>query len=390
MTLGVRRAKRDGLILGNIRNHHGVVSGVARSGRPRRLALLAVLAATLAVAAIGTPPAAARGRGVVSRAVTFSVQNLNRSRLACATDGATYPIKGHLIGPSSALASRKKRQRGRAATLYLHGLGFGEWFWHFTAVPGYDYATAQAKRGHTSVVIDRLGYDSSGHPPGKQVCLGGHADIAHQIVQELRSGSYVVDAGKAVKFKRLALVGHSAGAEMADIEAYSFRDVGALVVASFSYSNLPRAQLALGPARDTCLAGGEPAEPGLPSGYAFYGQPAASDFQSIMFHDATPQVLAAATTLRNRDPCGDTESIIRALLQQEANLKRIKVPVLVICGTADALYSSLGCEQQRERYTRSRSVTLARVRGVGHAVTLDRKAQSFRLKLGRWLSKRGF
>ena len=71
----------------------------------------------------------------VSQAVTFSVQNVNRSKLACATDGAAYQMHGHLVGPRSALSSAKKRKRA-AATLYLHGLGFGEWFWNFTAVPG--------------------------------------------------------------------------------------------------------------------------------------------------------------------------------------------------------------------------------------------------------------
>ena len=62
--------------------------------------------------------------------------------------------------------------------LYLHGLGFGEWMWHFTANPAYDYAALQAKAGHVSVTIDRLGYDASGRPAGKQSCLAGQASIA--------------------------------------------------------------------------------------------------------------------------------------------------------------------------------------------------------------------
>jgi pimeloyl-ACP methyl ester carboxylesterase len=345
--------------------------------------LVALLAAACVL------PGAAGAAVPSSKAVTFTVQNVNRSKLACSTDGATYQVKGHLVGPRSAPAGKKRRSRG-AVTLYLHGLGFGEWFWRFTGAPGYDYATAQARIGHTSVVIDRLGYDASGHPEGSRSCLGGHADVAHQIVQQLRQGSYTVDAGKPKRFRKVALAGHSAGAEIANVAAYSFRDVDALILLSFSYSNLPRAQLALGPTRALCQAGGEPSEPGGPSGYAFFGQPAPGDFQSIMFAKTKASVLSAATALRNRDPCGDTDSIIRSLLQQRTFLPQIRVPVLVLCGTRDALYSALGCEQQKERYTRSRGAKLELVRGAGHALTLERTAPTVRKRLSRWLSKRGF
>jgi pimeloyl-ACP methyl ester carboxylesterase len=376
---------------GNTRRPSSVGSDVSASLPHSRVSALAALAAALVLCAFAVPQASARSRATASKAVTFSVQNVNRSKLACGTDGATYQVKGHLVGPRSAIASSSRsRKRARAATLYVHGLGFGEWFWNFSAVPGYDYASLQAKSGHTSVVIDRLGYDSSGHPDGNRSCLGGQADIAHQIVQQLRKGSYAVEAGKAVRFRKIALAGHSAGGGIVDIEAYSFKDVDALIVMSFSYSNLPRAQIALGPTRDTCLAGGEPAEPGLPSGYAFYGQPTAPDFQAIMFANAAKPVLDAGSALRNRDPCGDTNSIVPALLQERASVGKIKVPVLVVCGTRDALYSSLGCGQQEERYTHSRSRKLELVKGAGHALTLERTAGTFRKKVGRWLKRRGF
>jgi pimeloyl-ACP methyl ester carboxylesterase len=348
-----------------------------------------LLAAVVVVAMMLLPgPAFARSRKITVEPVTFSVQNVNRSRLACTTDGAGYQIKGHLVGPRAALVGTA-RKRKRAVTLYLHGLGFGEWFWRFGGVSGYDYAAAQAKAGHSSVVIDRLGYDASGHPDGTKSCLGGQADIAHQIVQQLRGGTYAVDGGRVLRFKRIALAGHSAGAETAMIEAYSFRDVNALLAMSFSYSNLPRAQLALGPTYDRCQAGGEPSSPGLPTGYAYYGGPTAADFLSIMLASSPPTADIAAVN-RNRDPCGDVDSIIPALGQQGSMLRKIKVPVLVICGTKDALYSRLGCEQQAVRFSGSRSTTLAFVRGAGHGLTIERQAPTFRRRVGRWLAKRGF
>jgi pimeloyl-ACP methyl ester carboxylesterase len=353
--------------------------------------VVAALATALAVAAFAVPQASARGRATASKAVTFSVQNVNRSKLACGTDGATYQVKGHLVGPRSTIASSSRRRKHpRAATLYLHGLGFGEWFWNFNAVPGYNYATAQAKAAHVSVVIDRLGYDSSGHPDGNKSCVGGQADIAHQVVQSLRAGKYTVGGGKAVRFKKVALAGHSAGGEIAMIEAYSFKDIDALVDMSFSFSNLPRAQVALGPTYNTCLAGGQPAEPGAPSGYAYNGQPTSADFESIMFNSAKKSVRDGADPLRNRDPCGDVTSIIAAILQQQSMVKRVKVPVLVICGRRDALFAGLGCSQQLARFTGSRSTSLELVKGAGHALTLEAQAATFRRKVSRWLAKRGF
>jgi pimeloyl-ACP methyl ester carboxylesterase len=388
-----------------------VLMGVGRSPMRRmRVPVIALAALALTAASAIPATASARSRVTVSKPITFNVQNVNRSKLPCATDGAAYQIKGHLVGPRSALASASKRKRRAkrfskpSATLYLHGLGFGEWFWNFrgfaglppgtsvtpVAIKGYDYADAQAKSGHVSVVIDRLGYDASGHPDGHQTCVGGQADIAHQIVQALRSGSYTVDGGKAARFKRVALGGHSAGGAIAMVEAYSFRDVDALVVMSFSYSNLPRAQIALGPTRDLCQLGGQPAEPGAPSGYAYYGQPTPDDFKAVMLASATPQIADIAATNRNRDPCGDVDSIIPAIIQQRANVPKIKAPVLEICGTKDALYSAVGCSQQQERFTGSRSTKLELVRGAGHGLTVERQAPTFRRKLGRWLSRYGF
>jgi pimeloyl-ACP methyl ester carboxylesterase len=360
-----------------------------------------LLAGLLAVALSAEANAGRASRAVSSKAVTFSVKNVNRSKLPCSTDGGAYDIKGHLTGPRSVLSRSSRRRAGVA--LYLHGLGFGEWLWHFTGrapteapispvsrPSSYNYALAQAKAGHTSVTIDRLGYDASGHPEGTKSCLGGQADIAHQVIEALRSGSYVVEGGKPIRFRKVALVGHSIAGQIAMIEAYSFKDVDALVDVSFSFQNLPRAQVAFGPARDACLTGGQRAELGGPPGYAYFGQPTPSDFQAIMFHSPRADVRDAATALRNQDPCGDLDSIIAALLQQRAELARVRVPVLVICGTNDALYAALGCRMQADRFSRSRSVTVELVRRAGHAITLERSAASFRRKLSRWLRRRGF
>jgi pimeloyl-ACP methyl ester carboxylesterase len=349
------------------------------------------------VALIVAVPVVAQARfaKVASYPVTFQVQNVDRSKLVCGADGAAHQIKGYITGPKAKLG-RAARKRKAAVTLYLHGLGFGEWFWHVSGAPfvtptviprKLDYALNEAEAGHVSVTIDRLGYGASDHPDGFKVCLGSQADIAHQVVQQLRSGNYSVTGRKPVRFKKVALAGHSIGGAIALIEAYSFKDVDALIDASFSFQNLPRAQVAFGPTRDACLAGGEPVEPGGPSGYAYFGQPTTADFTAVMF--ASPPA-PAIVALRNRDPCGDIASIISALVQQQSQLGAVKVPVLVICGTKDALYAPLGCQSQADRFKGSRHVTVQLVRKAGHAITLDPPAATFQRKMSRWLKKRGF
>ena len=237
-------------------------------------------------------------------------------------------------------------------------------------------------------MIDRLGYESSGHPDGNQTCLGGQADIAHQVVQQLRGGGYAVEGAKAVRFKRVALAGHSVGGLIANLEAYSFKDVDALMIMSISYSSLPFAAVEFGQGRVLCDAGGQPSEPGGPPGYAYMGQTPAA-FKKIFFHSARQSVIDAVTTARNRDPCGDTASVIPAIIASPA-VSAVKVPVLVICGTRDVLFSPVGCDFQRDRYTGARDTSLALVKNAGHAVTLEREAATFNKKVSRWLARRGF
>jgi len=81
---------------------------------------------------------------VAQRAVSFTVQNVNRSKTPCHADGATYTVHGHLTGTSQSLAD------WQSVTLLLHGLSYGEFFGDFTAVDGYNLARWQAESGHAT------------------------------------------------------------------------------------------------------------------------------------------------------------------------------------------------------------------------------------------------
>lgn len=232
------------------------------------LALLAAFAAGPATATDKNGGSEAREweTAVVSRPVAFTVQNVNRSKLACATDGRQYTIRGHIVGPRGAL------RESESVALYLHGLELGEFFWTYET-QGASFVERQARDGHVSVVIDRLGYDASGKPQGMMSCLGGQADIAHQIVDDLRSGDYrVKGAATAPTFSKVVLGGHSAGGLLTELTAVSFNNVDGLIVASYSDTILSDAGKAAAVANAAaCMAGGQPTEGGaFPGGYASF------------------------------------------------------------------------------------------------------------------------
>src|SRR5947209_1443667 len=201
----------------------------------------ALCGVALSLAALAGPAAAQAG-DVVNLPVSFQVKNTDTSALPCPSDSAQYTVRGHLVGPRSALEGPQLHKRHRkhhrkhhkkhdrravtgAVTVYLHGFNVGAYMWRLPGFPQLDLPTALAKLGHVSLVLDELGYDTSDHPQGLEACFGSQADITHQIVQELRAGRYSVIDGRGPAFERILLAGHDAGAMIADIEAYSYRDI---------------------------------------------------------------------------------------------------------------------------------------------------------------------
>jgi pimeloyl-ACP methyl ester carboxylesterase len=315
--------------------------------------------------------------------VVFTVRNTNTSNTSCPADGKTYEIRGHLVGPAARLASATPQ----GAALYVHGLGYGEFFWRFKGVPGYDYAGAQAAQaGLVSVTIDRLGYGASGRPDGNQVCYGSEGDYLHQIVTQLRSGAYATPGRTAAapRFSKLALVGHSAGGFMVEAEAASFKDVDALILAGFGNTGpgLP-AYAAFGRATLDCNL------TPLPGNYAFFGKTDA-DFKAAHFANADPAVVDAVTAMRAPDPCGDFAGAPASIVADVLGANSIKGPVLIVDGADDALFPPPAGDNEKLLFTGNPDVTLVTLPGTGHAVTLGRTAPRFRSVVGDWLRGHGF
>jgi hypothetical protein len=330
-------------------------------------------------------PHVTQPRGAVDVPVSFRVENRDTSAVACASDGAAYTVRGHLSGPKAALSG----PRAGAVTVYLHGLDVGSWFWRFSAVDGYDFAAKLAAAGQVSLVVDRLGYDASDHPAGSDVCVGSQADMAHQIITQLRRGSYRAAGGRSPAFSKVVLAGHSIAGAIAQVEAYSYKDVAGLMVLSWSDTgSTQEARQAFLAAGTRCAAGGRHAEHGGPGGYEYFG-PTEQDFRAEFFHSARPEVVAAATPLRNLNPCGDLDSLPAAIAVDQARVRDISVPVLVLSGKDDVVFSADGVRQQSEMFTGSPDVTLRLLDNTAHALTLEATAPRLRAEVIGWLRKRG-
>jgi len=367
------------------------------TGRHVRRALLAALAvpallmAAAAAAGAATVPvhtgSSVAGGEVVQRAVSFAVRNVNGTSIDCKTDGATYTVRGHITGTAQALADPQ------AVTLLLHGLSYGEFFSNFTAVPGYNFAQQQAEAGHVTVTVDRLGYGASDKPVGQNICFGSRADIAHQMVQQLKAGTYSTTGVGSVKFPKVVLAGHSVGSIIAQTEAYTFGDIDGLMVLSYSDTDVSlAATAALAIATQQCQAGGMRQHgDGGPAGYVWFGADTPEKFIEAHFYTpgADPTVVNAVAAMRSEDPCGDILSYKKAVAADLANIGKISVPTLVLIGGRDAIYP-VPADKQASLLTGTADVTAVTIPDTGHALTFHRSKDHFQVQVSMWLADHQF
>ncbi|HEY4008291.1 MAG TPA: alpha/beta fold hydrolase [Pseudonocardia sp.] len=308
--------------------------------------------------------------GISSVPVSFDVVTTNRSGLPCAAlpTGRHVTVRGHLTGPSDEVDSDRID-----GTLYSHGDGYGEYFWRYQKDEKYNYVDEMARRGHVSVTIDRLGYGDSDKPNGHGVCFGTEADVLHQIVGQLRDGSYSGD--KTPRFGRVGLVGHSASGFIVEQEAAGFHDVDALgVLDSGELSISPLALTRAAQQQVRCLL--------APNGYAGL-EGSDAEFRFDHLHNVEPDIADDLTARRTPDACAGTLNSPQALAGNTLRNSLITAPVLVLTGANDRLFPRP--ELQTPTYTRSAKVTLNVVPDAGHAIAFARTFPVFHDDMDNWL-----
>jgi hypothetical protein len=316
--------------------------------------------------------------------VSFDVVNGDNSVVPGPADNKQYTVRGHITAPAGALDAPGPK----AVTLYEHGHSFGEDFWNFKAVPGYDYVVQQAQQGLISVSVNKLGYGNSDHPPGSAVGYGSSATIMHQEVQDLRHGTYKVDGHKPVGFQKVVLAASTQAAFTAEDESYSFQDLdGIILMDFFDFGYAPGLFFSgyLGggyaPNLTKCLLN-------VHDGYD-HRHPNTKDFLSSDFFNAAPDVLNAFASKNAADPCGYDDSAYFLVPLNPLNASRITEPILEVYGDHDANFiTPLAVATQALLFRSNHDVTFNEVKGSGIALPLQRTAPEFRDDVATWLKAR--
>lgn len=334
---------------------------------------------------------------VVDVPVSFTVTNDNDSRLPCNSDGEEYTLRGHLTAPAAALA-----EEDPSVTLYQHGQAAGEWFWRLDE-PGLHHAEEMALLGRASLTLDRLGYGASDRPDGMAMCLGSQADMASQVIAQVRGGDYTVEDGDGLEggvpaFDHVTLAGHHSGAQIAQITAYSFDGAGApdaLVLLAWSGTGVTdRANARFFGGLASCMQGGVPADAGAgppdpdaedPDGYT-YVDVGRTSYTRANFHDTTTAAAALAAGLQDRTPCGDLGTQVEALSTDMRRVDSIDVPVLFAFGDADTRVEE-GSSHAALLTGAPESATVT-VPDAGHYLVLEPGAPALREDLAAWLEER--
>jgi len=324
-----------------------------------------------------SPAEAGTGHGseVVSRDVVFHVENTNATPVACAPDDKSYVLRAELVGPRrQVLGSSVPR-----LNVLVHDLATGSWFWHLRSHPAYDYAGGLARAGETSLVLDRLGYGASRLGDGNATCLGAQADMLHQVVQHLRSGTYDFrDSTRGTPAAEHVVVqGHSVGAAIAQVEAATFDDVDGLVLMSWTDSGASSRAVDEASRQSATCASGED--------YVEFGT-SGKDYRDLLFRTAPGSVQRAALARRDEHPCGDSLSLGQMAATSALTARQVEAPVLLLFGGRDALNRGTAVKQQRQSYTSSAGVASHTVKGAGSALPLERSAARTRARVLDWLS----
>jgi pimeloyl-ACP methyl ester carboxylesterase len=329
-----------------------------------RVMLLAMVAVAVSLA---SGPSIAQS-GIVRERVSFSVTNT-------LSPGQTFTIRGELIRPRAGCS--------RSVLLAMHGLSYGAWAWDFPINPNtYSVAQALAARGYALLTVDELGYNSSAgagspdHPNGYTINVFGYADMAAQMITQLRAGTY--HASSPVAFGHVGLIGHSAGSEI--IELATALNPGLVdVMIATGYTHEPFVNnewLVREWTQDNIRA--------AQSDYEYFEtDPAtrAADMHNLA--NTAPNVVAWDNAHAALTPSGEIFSIGGQL--SRFLLPTIRIPVLIVLAEKDELFPASNGPNEMLWFQGTSDKSLVVAPNAGHAFMLERNAPVTNTAIAKWL-----
>jgi pimeloyl-ACP methyl ester carboxylesterase len=215
--------------------------------------------------------------------------------------------------------------------LLVPGLTYDHRYW---TIPGeHNYAAHMVRAGYAVFALDRIGTGRSDRPAADQVTAQSNAEALHDVVQALRSG-----VGGAAPFERVVVVGHSFGSGVALVEAATYHDVDGLVVSGMLHTTAPLYEEVRAFFH---MAGDDPvlAAAGVdyPENYAT--QRPGLRARMLEYPPAVrPELSRHNEAIKSTATLGEGESLPSTY--EAAVSRAVDVPVLIVVGQHDALFSS--------------------------------------------------
>jgi pimeloyl-ACP methyl ester carboxylesterase len=224
-----------------------------------------------------------------------------------------------------------------------------------------------AAAGYAVIAIDRLGYGESKLQNGYDVTFEAYSEMAHQIVEHLRSQG----------FSHVVLGGHSAGAGETEYEAGVFGGVDAIM--ALAWHHRPSNQVG-----QDFFAGDIPRA--LQGNYEYFLGTPAHRAEMFFTPTADPDVVEADTKAAVLTPSGEILSVGKQTSRFVVG--NIKVPVFLQFGDGDRLFEAQYAQQHAGEFFSSPSVTVDVVKDAGHAFMLTKNGLTADDKMVEWLKSR--
>jgi pimeloyl-ACP methyl ester carboxylesterase len=266
------------------------------------------------------------------------------------------------------------------------GLTYDRRYWQ---VPGpYDCAGHLRGAGYAVLVFDRLGHGRNSRPPATEVNVDSNVLVLHHIVQALRNG----DVGGHA-FGKVATVGHSYGSGLALVEAARHGDVDGVVVSGMLHTTSPLYEEVINffhpGAEDPVIA-----DPTLPPLYMT--QKPGLRARMLEHPDSIdPEISALNERIKSTATLGEGETLPETYRTEYS--QAVKVPVLLVVGEHDALFSSedvrFAADAQSVHafeepfYAPEARLETHVVAGAGHSLNIHRSAPEWYAVLAGWADR---
>lgn len=297
--------------------------------------------------------------------------------------------------------------------LALHGWTYTNQYWDVGYQPDkYSFVRNMNRAGYAVFAMDRLGYGRSAHPPSASVSLDVQAEVAHQVINQLRNG----ELGKQ-SFPHVAMVTHSFGTAVGRLESSKYNDADALISTGWgSSAQLPPAlrfisDIARQPAPlDPKTRGESGGDPG------YLTSPLGGRRVNYLYDltNTDPQIIKYdENILRDTTPTGELATFyhrfnrlsigLPPLVDHEITLplsdatKKIRIPVFLLNGRSDLFFcgpdlgrcmSSQALQKEQAPHFSPEACSRAAVTpNSGHDLNLERNAEASYETLRRWANQ---